>query len=107
MFTKLKAAWFEAQYWEGAVVKATRDCVRPHRGICLRVKFKSRFLRRSSENLVLVRVPYEFASASETVQDAVLVAILGRDGLSVSSIDSIEEVEESSPTVKATIRLPE
>ncbi len=46
MFTKLKAIWFEAQYGEGSVVKATQDCIRPHSGHLFRVTFKSRFLRR-------------------------------------------------------------
>lgn len=100
MFTKLKAIWFEAQYGEGSVVKAGRDCVRPRSGMELSVSFKSRFLRRAKEDTVLVRVPREFAAASESVQDAVLAEILGRDGISVSNILSIEEVEERSPDPK-------
>lgn len=97
MFTKLKAVWFEAQYGEGSVVKATQDCIRPHSGILLRVSFKSRFLRRHKEGPALVRVPREFITASEVIQDAVLAEILGRFGISVSAITMIEEVEESIP----------
>lgn len=100
MFTKLKAIWFEAQYGEGSVVKACRDCVRPRSGMELSVSFRSRFLRRAKEDAVVVRVPREFAAASESVQDAVLAEILGRDGIFVSSILSIEEVEERSPDSK-------
>lgn len=95
MFNKVKAIWFEAQHGEGSVVKTTRNCVRPHSGVLLRVTFKSRFLRRSKEDTVLVRVPQAFYSANESVQDAVLVEILARDNLSVSQIIAIEEAEEA------------
>lgn len=95
MFTKLKAVWFKAQYGEGSVVKVTRDCVRPSSGIRLRVTFKSRFLRTNKENTALVRVPREFTTASESVQDAVLVEILGREGISVRSIESTEEADDT------------
>lgn len=97
MFTKLKAVWFEAQHGEGSVVKATLDCIHPHSGILLRVKFSARFLRRNRIDTVLIRVPRAFAAESETVQDAVLAEILGRSGFSVGSIDRIEEVEEPLP----------
>lgn len=105
MFTKLKATWFEAQYGEGSVVKATRDCPRPYNGMRLRVKFKSRFLRRNKEDTVLVQVPYQFASAGEATQDAVLAEILGRAGLSISAIESIEEVEETLPAPEDVTKL--
>ena len=95
MFTKFKAMWFEAQYGEGAVVKPLQDCGRPRSGYHLRVKFKSRFLRRNKDNVAVVRVPKEFMAASETVQDAVLIEILARDGISAGSIDSIEEAGEA------------
>ena len=105
MFTKLKAIWFEAQYGEGSVVKATQDCIRPHSGILLRVTFKSRFLRRNKEDSTLVRVPREFLMASETVQDAVLAETLGRSGISVSAITTIEEIEETLPDPLAASKL--
>ena len=94
MFNTAKAIWFEAQHGEGTVVKATRNCVRPHSGILLSITFKSRFLRRSKEDTVMVRVPRAFYTASESVQDAVLVEILSRDNISASAIVSIAEVDE-------------
>lgn len=104
IFTKLKAIWFEAQYGEGSVVKATQDCIRPHAGIRLRITFTTRFLRQNKENAALVRVPREFATASEPVQDAVLVEILGRDGITASSIVSVEEATEPLPSVDETLK---
>jgi len=106
MFTKLKAIWFEAQYGEGVVVRSTRDCLRPHSGIRLRVTFRTRILRKTKENSLLVRVPREFAAASEAVQNAVLAEILGREGISVSVIESIEEAYEAFPDVEETKSLP-
>lgn len=94
MFNKAKAIWFEAQHGEGTVVKATRNCIRPHSGILLSITFKSRFLRRSKEDTVMVRVPRAFYTASESVQDAVLVEILARDNISANAIVSIAEVDE-------------
>lgn len=105
MFTKLKAMWFEAQHGEGSVVKATKDCIRPHSGILLRVKFSARFLRRNRVDTVLVRVPRPFTAVSEAIQDAVVAEILGRNGLSVNSIDSIEEVKESLTDPKSVTQL--